>query len=780
MGNVALKLLAGLVEGRTMDRVLNGPTNKVWIEPWLHHLDDLARDRGVDFRLVDRTEVIGIQLSGKGDIEYVVLAPVTWGAGGRGQPSGDPSQWRKLRGDIFVSALAVEDLALVIRRDADVMAAGNRQFETGGQVFEMQFDNIVELARPKGDHLQWMSGLQIYLRQDERYNEGHQLYLDSPWGLTSISQAQFWEKRYLPERVGGVLSIDISSWELKGLNGRPAAWQCARRDIYAEVRDQIRVALGAGALDKSNVIGWHLDESIVGPNFSGQRGETVRQVNLEPILVNHVNSWELRPTAKTAIRNLFVAGDFARTATDLACMEGANEAARLAVNELLLTFYPDEKPCRLFQTEPASLRLLQMKDSVRYERGLPWSGTDLGKWAIAGAETATVLGDETFRLLSGIDETTGTEEGHILPMHGSAELAANEASVQSGDGVVAAFPYRLPREEWDGLIKKEAKVRALTQAQIEDARGNDYATPGRADPMFKRWRLHELQHQRKNYLVPFHAYQADALVIHGKVKNYPLLEELTAGTPYRPAYAMIKSDRVGFGELWIIKYQDTIAGPYSEVVINFVVRKNERRRYHWRSPFSSIVPMMDSANRLFTIQLLLQEKSDRPYGPIEYGRELFGFDKRRAEIVIRRENGVRTFECGQDNVLSVWGRVDETDRLFQTISDTTELARELGARQLAKDLRQAREGAELSGGLVTKDFRKNDGTGPETVDVRAAYKFAPRLSQLEPRSREVLDWDPGTEFGRILTNLQFEHTIATRDPRLKSVLYIDEWPDPND
>ena len=54
--------------------------------------------------------------------------------------------------------------------------------------------------------------------------------------------------------------------------------------------------------------------------------------NAEPLLVNLVNTWALRPEATTAIPNLFLASDYVRTHTDLATMEGANEAARRAVN----------------------------------------------------------------------------------------------------------------------------------------------------------------------------------------------------------------------------------------------------------------------------------------------------------------------------------------------------------------------------------------------------------------------------------------------------------------
>ena len=68
-----------------------------------------------------------------------------------------------------------------------------------------------------------------------------------------------------------------------------------------------------------------LDPAIEFPN-------PTEAANLEPLLVNTANSWEDRPDAVTRIPNLFLASDYVRTHTDLATMEGANEAARRAVN----------------------------------------------------------------------------------------------------------------------------------------------------------------------------------------------------------------------------------------------------------------------------------------------------------------------------------------------------------------------------------------------------------------------------------------------------------------
>jgi hypothetical protein len=59
-------------------------------------------------------------------------------------------------------------------------------------------------------------------------------------------------------------------------------------------------------------------------------------VNSSRLLVHPPGSWAIRPEAGTRIPNLVLAGDYVRTNTDVASMEGACEAARRAVNEILV------------------------------------------------------------------------------------------------------------------------------------------------------------------------------------------------------------------------------------------------------------------------------------------------------------------------------------------------------------------------------------------------------------------------------------------------------------
>jgi hypothetical protein len=73
------------------------------------------------------------------------------------------------------------------------------------------------------------------------------------------------------------------------------------------------------------------------------------QINTEPLLINRPGTLRLRPEARTPISNMFLAADYVKTETNLACMEGANEAARHAVNAILEVSGSKHARCRTWR-----------------------------------------------------------------------------------------------------------------------------------------------------------------------------------------------------------------------------------------------------------------------------------------------------------------------------------------------------------------------------------------------------------------------------------------------
>jgi 15-cis-phytoene desaturase len=224
----------------------------------------------------------------------------------------------------------------------------------------------------------WMNGIQFYLAQDVPLDFGHTLYADSPWALTSVSQRQFWTPgrlaNYGDGLVGGILSVDISDWETPGILYGKEATKCTAAEVKNEVWAQMKAHLnigGAEILRDDNLLSWFLDPDVVFPNPSAV-------TNLEPLLINTVGSLQYRPEATTEIHNLFLASDYVRTYTDLACMEAANEAARRAVNGILDHSGVSAARAPVWpMQEPAYFQPLIEYDRMRYRLGLPHASSPL-------------------------------------------------------------------------------------------------------------------------------------------------------------------------------------------------------------------------------------------------------------------------------------------------------------------------------------------------------------------------------------------------------------------
>lgn len=101
----------------------------------------------------------------------------------------------------------------------------------------------------------------------------------------------------------------------------------------------------------------------------------MRYRDAEPLFVNLINSWRIRPETSTGVANMFLASDYLRTNADVACMEAANEAARRAVDDVLDWAGSRAGKCEIWQLrEPALFAPFRWRDQSRFDKGLPWDG----------------------------------------------------------------------------------------------------------------------------------------------------------------------------------------------------------------------------------------------------------------------------------------------------------------------------------------------------------------------------------------------------------------------
>ncbi len=340
IGDIFMQIVFGiLLPGVAADRLLNGPTNDVWINPWLQYL----QQKGVVYHLNADVRAI--------NCERGVVRSVTVAVGGG---------VREVTGDYFIGALPVE-------RMAELVSPALLKWDPS-------LANLNELT----EYVEWMNGIQFYLTEDVPLARGHAIYVDSPWALTSVSQAQFWKDfdltTYGDGTVKGLLSVDISDWDVKGLNGKQAS-QCSRHEIALETWEQLKKSLNVHGevLSDRHLHSWFLDPDIEDLDADADPTTPRVDTNAEPLLVNYVDTWRLRPEAVTRIPNFFLASDYVRTYTDLATMEAANEAARRAVNGIIRASHADVEPCQVWNLhEPEVFVPFRAYDRIRYRKGLPW------------------------------------------------------------------------------------------------------------------------------------------------------------------------------------------------------------------------------------------------------------------------------------------------------------------------------------------------------------------------------------------------------------------------
>ncbi|WP_323182643.1 FAD-dependent oxidoreductase [Aldersonia sp. NBC_00410] len=278
---------------RGNDRVLNGPTTEQFVTPWTNYLASL----GVKLRL--GTKLAGLQMDGS----HIRSATVSTASGPQ-----------TVQADYYLSAIPLDKWPALLT--PEVVRA------------DPALESIRELQAA------WMVGLQYFVTEPAPIANGHVGYNDAPWGVTSISEGQFWHRpltSYGDGRVKDVVSAIISDWDTPGMFTGKTARECSPAELARETWLQIRSHVdgkGGTRLTDDMLHSWMIDTALTGAG-------TPQIAYEDPIFVQNPGSWHDRPDAFTKIDNLFLGGDWIHTQMNVACMEGANEGGRLAANALL-------------------------------------------------------------------------------------------------------------------------------------------------------------------------------------------------------------------------------------------------------------------------------------------------------------------------------------------------------------------------------------------------------------------------------------------------------------
>jgi len=387
-GSISVQLFMDQLrtDGRP-DCTLNGPTNSAWFNHW----HDYLSSQRVRFRrgtLVGFGEVAG-------EVRPLAYRTVEYDANGEVVRHSEKEMMTT--GEYFVLALSLPAATKISEKFLEVAKdklPADNDFE---RTIAFAGDLDTDLVRPAPEGpLQHLSGIQFYFDAPLDFWRGHTQYLDAQWGLTSISQLQFWVRaRDSSDGYRGVLSVDIGIWDRK-YKGK-CAWECTPDEIAVYAWEQIhdhhdgafRARYGAERpLPKP--IAYAVDANVI--------FDPTPKKDLSPFLVNRVGAYPKRPgrliddarratppgkkppTSKQMsfydvyLDRYVLVGTFMKTYTRLTSMEGANESARHGVNAILTHGKVLCEQSEIWDPEDneiPDLQWLRDLDERRFEEGKP-------------------------------------------------------------------------------------------------------------------------------------------------------------------------------------------------------------------------------------------------------------------------------------------------------------------------------------------------------------------------------------------------------------------------
>jgi len=259
--------------------------------------------------------------------------------------------------------------------------------------------------------------------------------------------------------------------------------------------------------------------------------------------------------------------------------------------------------------------------------------------------------------------------------------------------------------------------------------------PPREDELFEFYKYIGKQNTSSGALpVPFHAYAADTLQIHGlssleywqnALKNedyFPVVDSLSGSVP---------------AVWWVVQYSDSSGGPYLETLLTTFVSQEKGKSVEWKGDVTSTDMMFYRPDiKPYVHKLWLNETV-----PIDYGREILGYDKyhtsEKAKITVT--DGIPTYWNFPtvDNKATIFeGSFTPKSGLSQIMYQLTVLKTLFTELGLKKALRV----------LTDKDFR-NEVVTPKGImdskifpaDVNPVGEFICKVDPL------FFPWDPNSD-----------------------------------
>jgi uncharacterized protein with NAD-binding domain and iron-sulfur cluster len=249
-------------------QVLSGPTSTTWLDPWGTYLE-----QRLNVRIRKHRSVLTIECANHREVSEIVAYQedgTLTKAIVRNRDSRDGAPAAN-EFDYCICALPIPALSKIVDRSPELRDS------------EPSLRKIPDLRRS----MNWMVGIQFFLKKDVPVARGGIMLRDSPWALTATSQLQFWKQKVWELTAGGVaiqrppflakpadrlvkgvLSVIISDWDKRGHFQDRTARSSTEEQLFWEVWQELKAHLNnqpdAGGefrgpvLEDENLIGYHL------------------------------------------------------------------------------------------------------------------------------------------------------------------------------------------------------------------------------------------------------------------------------------------------------------------------------------------------------------------------------------------------------------------------------------------------------------------------------------------------------------------------------------------
>eukprot|EP00030_Apusomonadida_sp_AF-17_P000738 a176078_30.p1 GENE.a176078_30~~a176078_30.p1 ORF type:complete len:379 (-),score=100.85 a176078_30:595-1704(-) len=270
--------------------------------------------------------------------------------------------------------------------------------------------------------------------------------------------------------------------------------------------------------------------------------------------------------------------------------------------------------------------------------------------------------------------------------------------------------------------------------------------------------------------MPFHAYDARATIVSGHVSLAALNAMLDAHGDGRLWRAVSTTDGRGIAIVWLMKYNDSTAGPYNEIVVSFAVSARDGPDRELGCSAEDAFCGLAALNCRTGIHMLIYKLWLDSQLAIDIGRELLGCDKYPAAIestlTERNQLGMKV-----EGVLRATFALPSLHEAFvarplKTLELAASMIHTLGLRDATR--------LALQGSRVTRTFVTSAGIAHGVkADVNALIP-----ATLKPSPTFALSfraWDNATDswtFTGELESLGFVPALVQFDPSLRFVMML--------